>query len=242
MPVNRRHDVQWPRVRPARGEPPGEDDAQALMGDYLDHLCAPLLGIVPYAQRRRLRAEAEDHLLALAEDFEAEGFTPAEAVVVALREYGEPWQVGQDWADTWLCAAAPSRLFHLADAATLRAFGWFGVFTVLNLLILEVNVLEPSQASTLPLIQCLAVVSPVAAGALTGAGLNSRTSVGICRAMVLLGLASAAVGLLLLPYQEGLTFAMFQFIFWLPVGCLSAAVASSLRRQFRLRGFRPTAR
>lgn len=240
--MSRRPDPQQGGTRPVLGEPLGEDNAQALIGDYLDYLCTPLLGIVPYAQRRRLRAEAEDHLHLLAEDFEAEGFSPAEAAAVALREYGEPWQVGQDWAEAWLCGAAPSRLFRPADAATLRAFGWFGVFTVLNLLTLETWALEPSQVGILPLIPCLAVVSPVAAGALTGIELNSRTNVGICLAMVLLGLASAAVGLLLLPRQEGLIFSAFQFVFWLPVGCLSATVAANLRRQFRLQGFRHTVR
>lgn len=224
------------------GEPSVGSEAQAQIEDYLDYLCAPLLGIVPYAQRRRLRMEAADHLSALVEDFEAEGFAPQEAVAVALREYGEPWQVGQGFADAWLGGAASRRLGRFADGATLRAFGWFGVLTVLNLLVIEWYTLGPSQAGLLPLIQCLAVVSPVAAGALTGTGLDSRTGVGICRVVALLGLASAATGLLLRPQQEGLTFATFQFVFWLPVGCLSATVAASLRRQLRLQGFRHTAR
>lgn len=42
-------------------------DDQEQIQDYLDYLCAPLIGIVPYAQRRRLRAEATDHLLNLAD-------------------------------------------------------------------------------------------------------------------------------------------------------------------------------
>lgn len=217
-------------------------EAQALIEDYLDYLCAPLLGIVPHVQRRRLRAEAQDHLLALAEDFEAEGFAPQEAVSVALREYGEPWQVGQSFADAWLGGAAPSRLVRFADAATLRAFGCFGILTVLDLLLVEWSVLGPSQEGLLPLIQCLAVLSPLLAGGLTGLGLDSRASVGICRAVSLLALVAATAGLLLRPHSEGLTFAAFQIVFWLPVGCLSATVAASLRRQFLLRGFRRTTR
>lgn len=66
------------------------DSAEAQIEDYLDYLCAPLLGVVPYNQRRRLRLEAADHLYALTEDHAAEGFAPLEAVQIALREYGEP--------------------------------------------------------------------------------------------------------------------------------------------------------
>ena len=65
---------------------------------------------------------------------------------------------------------------------------------------------------------------------------------GVCRAMVALGLASGAAGLLVLPHQEVLQFALFQMVFWLPAGCLSAAVTASLRRQFRLQNFRRTTR
>ena len=229
---------------PPRGvAAPSNTDSQALIReaieDYLDYLCAPLLGVVPYRQRRRLRTEAEDHLIALAEDFGAEGFAPEEAVAVALCEYGDPWHVGQSFADAWIGGDTPRRLSRLADAATLRAFGWFGVLTVLNLLLIEWSVLLP-QRSYLSLIeQCLTVASPVAAGALTGAARHARTVRGGGRALALLILASAAVGLVLRPHQEGFTFALFQLVFWLPVGCLSATVAASLRRQFRLRGFRP---
>ncbi len=129
--MNRRPD---PHLSP---QAPAQEDRQAQIEDYLDYLCAPLLGIVPYAQRRRLRLETEDHLHALIEDFEAEGFAPPEAVAVALREYGEPWRIGQEFADAWLSGSAPPHLARYADAATLRAFGWFGVFSVINLLAVE---------------------------------------------------------------------------------------------------------
>ena len=222
--------------------PPMENEAQAQIEDYLDYLCAPLLGIVPYAQRRRLRLETEDHLRALVEDFGAEGFAPDQAVTVALQEYGEPWRIGQDFAEAWLTGPHPCRLARFTDAATLRAFGWFGIFSILSLLGVEQCALVPNQQEMWPLVQCLAVVAPLIAGVLTGLALHPKTAGGVCRAMVALGLASGAAGLLALPHQEVLQFALFQMVFWLPVGCLSAAVTASLRRQFRLQNFRRTTR
>ncbi len=214
----------------------------AQLEDYLDYLCAPLLGIAPYAQRRRLRLEAADHLQALAEDFQAEGFTPDQAVLLALKEYGEPWAVGQRFADTCLQGDLPRRLIRFGDAAALRAFGWFGVFSVACLLGLEACVLTPAETAWMPWVQCFAAVSPFAAGSLTGLGMDSRTTPGICRAVGVLSLASAAVGLTLRPHTEGLTFAAFQLCFWLPAGCLTASVTAALRRQFRLHRFRPMPR
>ena len=227
---------------PLPAAPPAEEEQQAQIGDYLDYLCAPLLGIVPYAQRRRLRLETEDHLLALAEDFQAEGFAPDEAVTVALQEYGEPWRIGQDFAEAWLTGPHPCRFARFTDAATLRAFGWFGVLSVLTLLGVEQCALTPNSQALWPLVQCLAVAAPLVAGVLTGFALHPRTVGGVCRAMTALGLASGAAGLLVLPHPEVLQFALFQLVFWLPAGCLSAAVTASLRRQFRLQNFRRTTR
>ncbi len=75
---------------PLNNSPLDQTHLQEQLEDYLDYLCAPLLGIAPYAQRRRLRLEAADHLHALAEDFQSEGFAPEEAISLALKEYGEP--------------------------------------------------------------------------------------------------------------------------------------------------------
>lgn len=158
------------------------DSVEAQIEDYLDYLCAPLLGIVPYAQRRRLRLEAADHLYALTEDYSAEGFAPLEAVSIAQREYGEPWAVGQSFADAWTGASAAGRLVRFADAAALRAFGWFGIFTVAALLLLETSLFRPGGSFWQPYVVCLALVSPVVAGILTGLGLHGRTVGGICRA------------------------------------------------------------
>lgn len=233
-----------PNDRPLLSDAPSaEDDRRAQIEDYLDYLCAPLLGLVPHAQRRRLRLETEDHLLALVEDFGAEGFAPDEAVSVALREYGEPWRIGQDFAEAWLSGPHPCRFARFTDAATLRAFGWFGVFSVLTLLGMEQQyVLGPFQESLMSPLYCLAILSPIAAGVLTGLALNPSTGSGVLRAMTLLGLISAATGVLVLPRLQILQFALFQFVFWLPTGYLSAIVAAGLRRQVRLQNFQWTTR
>lgn len=216
---------------------------QAQIEDYLDYLCAPLLGTVPYPQRQRFRREAADHLFGLAEDFAAAGsLTPEDAVAQALREYGEPWPLGQSFADAWRTGEEHRYRVRFADPATVRAFGCFGVFTVATLLLLETSLLQPGASSWQPYMVCLAVVSPLIAGVLTGFGLHSRMRSGILRAVGTLAAASGVVGLLLLPHEEGLQFAAFQLLFWLPVGTLSAAVTAGLARQFRLRHFPRTTR
>lgn len=64
--------------------------SEELLQDYLDNLCAPLVGVVPYVERQSLRAEAEEHLLALIENKEAQGLFSEAAVEATLVEYGEP--------------------------------------------------------------------------------------------------------------------------------------------------------
>ncbi|RYG94888.1 MAG: hypothetical protein EON58_15320, partial [Alphaproteobacteria bacterium] len=125
--------------------------------DYLDYLCAPLLGVVPYHQRLRLRQEAQDHLLLLIEDFAgdgavsdgavSDGATPAqiiEAIDKALAQYGEPYQIGQEWVEAWVdrmdhdcCRFHRIGSLQRISPLTLRAFGWFGVLTVTTVLLIE---------------------------------------------------------------------------------------------------------
>jgi hypothetical protein len=48
--------------------------------DYLDHLCVPLVGVVPYRERRSMRQEAAAHIACLVDEFQAErGCTSDEA-------------------------------------------------------------------------------------------------------------------------------------------------------------------
>src|SRR5688572_25868589 len=88
-------------VRPACGRSPSPaPDAAArdpLIEDYLDHLCAPLVGAVPYPRRRELREEWGAHLDSLVEAHREMGYGPAGSVVEALRQFGPPEQVSRQW-------------------------------------------------------------------------------------------------------------------------------------------------
>lgn len=207
--------------------------------DYLDHLCAPLLGIVPYVQRYRLRSEAQDHLLSLIEAFRDEGATPAEATALAVREYGEPYQIGQGWAEAWVeTVERDSCRVRVATPLTLRAFGWFGIFTVVNFLLIERQLFWTHRDDLFPLTQLVCALSPLLAGMATGANCHPRATASICRAVLLLALCSAGISCQFLPKWDGLWFALIQCVFWLPAGCLCAGLTAFLCRQFRIQRYR----
>jgi hypothetical protein len=60
-----------------------------IVEDYLDHLCGPLIGIVPYGRRERLRAEARYNIFERAALFERDGVSPQEAAERAVEKYGK---------------------------------------------------------------------------------------------------------------------------------------------------------
>jgi hypothetical protein len=70
--------------------PAAPDETRVLLQDYLDHLCAPLVGVLPFAERQAVREEIGHHLRALAAAREELGATPAEAMAQALRQFGRP--------------------------------------------------------------------------------------------------------------------------------------------------------
>src|SRR5262245_16359642 len=105
-------------------------ECAARIEDYLDYLCAPLLGVVPYAQRHRLREEARLHLQDIAREYEAQGLPPQEALTQAFRVHGNPWRIGQSFVQEWSLGGETSPRYAIRRA-TACAFAWFGLATVL---------------------------------------------------------------------------------------------------------------
>src|SRR5438045_2652591 len=112
-------------------------ERSARIEDYLDYLCAPMLGVVPYAERVSLREEARLHLLDMAAEFEAQGLPPHEALTSALRAHGNPWHIGQSFVQEWSLGTTQASTRYGVRRATLCAFAWFGIAATLNLLMIE---------------------------------------------------------------------------------------------------------
>jgi len=205
--------------------------------DYLDHLCAPLVGTVPLAERRNLRDEVRSHLEALAAEYGFQGMTPAEATAAALQELGEPWQVGQTFLREWLQGCPHTPPVRLTRQATLRAFGFFGVAALPTWALLEHRALDPSATDLTPWLVLLAALSPLVAGTLLGLGLPPRMGRGLCWALGVLTLHALAAGALLLPQSDGFGFALCLPLWWLPGGWLSATAAAHLVRSHRRQRF-----
>lgn len=213
-------------------------EADARLEDFLDHFCAPLIGVVPYRERVALRHELGAHLDALIAEYTFHGQTPACAVASALGEMGEPWASGQAWLAEWSVGrqASPASS-RLARAALARPFAFFGVATMLNLLLLEQCALTPGGGWLLPLVVVFAVLSPVVCGVCVGASQPGHPTRGLLPALLVLALDSLATGLLMLPSGDGLRFAAFQLLWWVPVGLASASLTAALVRSHRRRRF-----
>ena len=205
-----------------------------LIEDYLDHLCAPLVGIVPLAERRGLRAEVRSHLEALAAEYGFEGRPPLEAIAAALLELGEPWQVGQTFLREWLQGSPDAAPARLTRAAAVRAFAFFGVAALPCWALLEHRALDvPAATDLTPWLWLLAALAPLVAGALTGLAPQPRMGRGLCWAVGVLTLHALAAGALLLPHPDGFGFALCLPLWWLPSGWLSATATAHLVRSHR---------
>src|SRR5262249_7990835 len=102
-----------PSPRLPNPSPPAEQvQVQARLEDYPDHVCAPLVRMAPYPERRTLRAEWRAHLTSLAAAYEELGSNPEKAVEEALTQFGDPRRLGSEWANEWKR--------HLAASASRR--------------------------------------------------------------------------------------------------------------------------
>jgi hypothetical protein len=104
--------------------------------DFLDHLCAPLVGVIPYRERALLREEARQHLESLIAEYEEQESTLDGAIEAAFREFGEPWRSGEELLREWRPAPSPKRARCLILNATLHSFAVFGSLSVICLLLI----------------------------------------------------------------------------------------------------------
>jgi hypothetical protein len=236
-----------------------DSSGDGLVDDYLDRLCAPLVGTVPLERRQRFAGEVAGHLDALTEDYRTEGVTDGDAVRRAIREHGEPGPLAEDFLATWFQKGAKGPIERRFGRANCTAFGAFVVAQAIYLLILQVRVFEPNGAyyrlpfspgqirqiwpSPLPYPEAspwfafligYPFLAPLIAGWWTGQRVPVRAGLATYHALVPLIFCSFAVGACLLPVTEGVLFALVQLFLWLPAGALTAHVVSMLSRSSRV--------
>ena len=213
--------------------------------DYLDHVCAPLVGLVPYARRQELRAELRGHLEALVATHEELGSARTAAVVLALRQFGPPRCLSRQWAREWTHGAAPAGP-QPAWPAMFVALGSFGLASLLALVMLApltVGIGSYRNDGSVPVVALISILLPLLAGLTTGLLSPVRHALGTFYALAVLMLPSTALAISSLPQPQDSTglaatsvlLALVQPIFWVPIGCGAAALGGSLRARLALR-------
>lgn len=77
-------------------DPESVKNGDSRIEDYLDRICAPLVGNLPYERRQEIRAEIREHLDALTEASIESGHTPDKAVERALQQFGDPKRISME--------------------------------------------------------------------------------------------------------------------------------------------------
>lgn len=247
--------------RKAPGAEPLSDD---VINDFLDHLCAPLIGVVAYAERCRLREETGYHLERVANSYVVAGSSPYEAACLAVENYGDSRVIGDRLLESRLRARMRHRIFQRMHPAELRALTWFGIANACVAILLQMRVyltdllassrlitfgLDPAQIRQIiprpvPLPQtdpfywllfAFLLVAPIVAGFLTGTQAPVQSTRGVYIVQTSLTLYTFLFGFLMLPVRDGLVVAVFQLFYWLPAGCLSATVGTAMTGRRRYR-------
>jgi len=230
--------------------------------DYLDHLCAPLVGIVPYPERNRLRLEAGYNIEGRMRTYILDGMDPLRAAERAIRKYGRSDAICEQFLTEWVRYQPQGWLARRLGTPNLYALFFFGQATLWGLVMVLVQVYYPTpepetfgltfdqvrhllpEPLPLPDRNPLFVAfwiylffAPFLAGLLTGMRVPVGAAKATLRVMGLLVIVSFAVGSQLWPAREGNWLAMGQLFWWMGVGTCTAHLTSVIvrRRKFRFR-------
>jgi hypothetical protein len=213
--------------------------------DYLDHVCVPLVGLLPYAARQELRAELQAHLEADVAAHREMGSTPGQAIAAALQQFGDPHRLGQHCAREWTRAAGPPSR-QPAWPAMLKALLCFGTASMFALVALPAlsgaSAFSPQWSVWMGVV-FVGVLPPLLAGLITGLWATARHALGTFFALsslILLFILAYLVASPAVGAENRLVLALAQVTYWIPLGCGAAALGGSPRRR-RPQGPRPWA-
>ncbi|RYG37732.1 hypothetical protein EON81_05765 [bacterium] len=231
-----------------------------VIDEYLECLIAPLVGVVPYPERTRLREETAFHLERLQDDYRSEGLAAEDAARQAVDDYGSSRQIADDFLESWFRKSSDRPLSRRFGHGSVIAFTTFALAQTVCVAIFQARIYLPSNSAlsfavspawfneifppsvTVPeftplyaLMILAALVSPILAGAVVGRSVPIHAARAAYQALLPCILFTFVSGVLLLPAKELLIFAVLQTVYWLPAGALSAALVSLYIRQRRCR-------
>ena len=96
------------------------------LDDYLDHVCAPLVGVVPYPRRTTLRYELREHVTMLTED--------GQTLEEVLRSLGDPYEAGRRFLAQWEAQSRSRGPSHWVRRDLSVAIGYLGAASAAALL------------------------------------------------------------------------------------------------------------
>lgn len=242
------------------------EEENLLLNAYLLEIEERIQGLVPDEEAESFLAEVRVHLVQAIRGRVEKGQSRLLATRAALEKFGPAVTTADDFMKSWFESEVRTPLTKRFGRANLAAYGAFQIAEVVCLLIFQLNVFAPSEASyhipfspaqvrsvwpePLPFPDFsphffitigTPVLMPILAGWLVGKWVPVRAAAACYHGMIPLILCSFVLGALMLPVTETLLFALFQIAFWLPVGCLTAHVSSHSSRGWR-RGDRSPSR
>jgi len=237
-----------------------QSEPQELLEDYLDHLCSPLVGIVPYRERDRLRQEAGFNIEGRMQTYLLDGLDPLAAVKKAIDKYGRSDVMCDQFLSEWYRYQPKGWLARKIGLSNAYAALYFGQATFWGLVLVQIRIFAPNPEpytfglslaqvrrifpEPLPLpdqnplfgILCLYIlIAPVLAGILTGRQALVGAAKAAFHTQLILTLLTFTVGSMMLPEKEGLWLAIVQLFYWVSVGTGTAHLTSLISRRRRMR-------
>lgn len=245
---------ELPILLPSHPDPAEFEEAEVVIEDYLDRLSANLLGRVSTDERCRQKDEARFHIERLAAHHQSQGKSPIEAARLAAQKYGDPAVISDQVVLRSYEEAIPSKLFRTFGRGNVTAFAIVGAFQLLLIVLLQLKVFAPNSSPyslaldpaemraifpwPLPLPQTPSDIwilyifpafAPILIGAAAGAWIPVRPGRAVAGATMASVLYTFAVAVSLLPRTEMLLLALFELVFWIPLGILSAEISLGLK-------------
>jgi hypothetical protein len=223
--------------------------------DYLDQVCAPLVGKVARAKREEIRERVRLRLEQFAAAHRELGSTDSEAVDLALAQCGEPELISRRWLPEQQIAQANAlttgrksqnlsdRLFGSAKASTAVASLTFGLPFIAYLAQASAHIGSTVESDFMyNRVWLLAV--PLLAGTLTGLAANKRPARGVVNALMLITTAAiitpavafcmeaTKIGPDLLQSSASPMIAVVcGFVPWMLLGCTGAGLGQRIRSE-----------